>query len=106
MKLYHDRTPSKYIMCLDANNLYGWAMSQYLPCSGFKWLNKKIKESDGHLISKNSSHGFILEVDLEYPDKLHKLHNDYPLVSEKLEISRSMLSKFCSDIAVSVSYKS
>ena len=41
----------------------------------------------------------MLEVDLEYPDKLHDLHNDYPLAPEKLEISQNMLSKYCSDIA-------
>ena len=40
----------------------------------------------------------ILEVDLEYPDDLHGLHNDYPLAPEKLEITQNMLSKYCSDI--------
>ena len=52
MKLYDDRRRSKYITYLDANNLYGWAMSQYLPCSGFKWLNQK--KIDVNLISENS----------------------------------------------------
>ena len=41
MKCYDSSKESKFIMYLDANNLYGWAMSQYLPYSGFKWLNKK-----------------------------------------------------------------
>ena len=41
MQFYEDKKPSKYIMYFDANNLYGWAMSQYLPYSGFKWLNQK-----------------------------------------------------------------
>ena len=43
MKSYNNNKPSKYIMHLDENSLYGWAMSQYLPCSGFKWLNQKEK---------------------------------------------------------------
>ena len=41
MKGYNEKAPSKYIMYLDANNLYGWAMSQYLPTSGFRWLTEK-----------------------------------------------------------------
>ena len=51
------------------------------------------------MVKKNSSVGYILEVDLEYPSELHDLRNDYPLVPEKLEISQKMLSKYCSDIA-------
>ena len=75
-------------------------MSQYLPYSGFKWLNRgKIDNFDVNSISENSSDGYILEVDLEYPDELHELHNDYPLAPEKLEISHNMLSNYCSSIA-------
>ena len=92
--------PSKYIMYLDANNLYGWAMSQYLPYSAFKWLNQKeIDKLCLSSIGENISDGYILEVDLEYLDELHELHNDYPLVPEKLKTSRNMLSKYCSNIA-------
>ena len=50
-------------------------------------------------ISENSSIGYFLEVDLKYQSKLHDFHKNYPLVSEKLEISSDMLSKYCSDIA-------
>ena len=50
-------------------------------------------------VSENSSMGYFLEVDLEYPSELHDSHNDYPLDPEKLEISSDMLSKYCSDIA-------
>ena len=56
-----------------------------LPYSGFKWLNRgEIDNFDVSSISENSSDGYILEVDLEYPDQLHELHNDYPLAQEKL----------------------
>ena len=50
-------------------------------------------------VSENSSVAYILEVDLEYPSKLHDSYNDYPLAPEKLEISQNILSKYCSDIA-------
>lgn len=74
-------------MYYDANNLYGWAMSQPLPYSGFKWcdINKSItKKSNGkYSLQKPKDKVWILEVDLEYPKELHKLHNDYPLAPDK-----------------------
>ena len=99
-KNYDSSKESVFIMYLDANNLYGWAMNQYLPYGGFKWLSKKeINEFDLNLVKENSSVGYILEVDQEYPSELHDLHNDYPLAPEKPEITQDMLSKYCSDIA-------
>ena len=99
MKCYDSGEENKYIVYLGANNLYGWAMSQYLPYSEFKWLNQK--EIDKFCLNsiRCNSIGYILEVDLHYPDKLHKLHNDYSLAPEKLEISHNMLSQYCSNIA-------
>ena len=100
MKNYDSSEKSKYIMYWDANNLYGWGMSQPLPYSDFDFLTKKeINEFCLSSIGENSPIGYILEVDLEYPDELHDSHRDYPLAPEKLEISSDMLSKFCSDIA-------
>ena len=87
-------------MYLDENNLYDCSMSQYLPYSGFRW--SKQKEIDGFDVtsfSENSLHGYIPDVDLEYPDKLHGLHNDFPLVPVKLKIGRNMLPKYCNDTA-------
>ena len=80
------------------NNLYGWAMSEYLPYKGFKWL-KNIDKFDIMSISEKSPIGYFLEVDLEYPDELHELHNDFPLAPEKLAVSSDMLSKYCKKIA-------
>jgi len=99
MKGYDDKAPSKYIMYLDANNLYGWAMSQYLPTGGFKWMtNKKINKLNLAECEDDSKKGLILEVDLEYPKELHDLHNDYPLGPEKVKVTESMLSDYCKKI--------
>ena len=81
------REASKYVNILyfDMNNLYGHAMSQYLPYANFKWV-KNINEIEQKLmkIKSNSSTGYVLEVDLEYPS-LHYEH-DYPLAPEKINI--------------------
>ena len=75
----------KYIQYLDVNNLYGWAMSQYLPVGDFKWLS----EDNIEYYMKNPSNirSCILEVDLEYPEELHDLHSDYPLAPENIEVN-------------------
>ena len=73
-------------------------MSGYLPYGGFKWL-KSVDNSDVNLINENSPIGCILNVDLEYPDELHVLHNDYPLAPEKLVIPYDMLSDYSKKIA-------
>ena len=84
IKEYDEKAPSKYIMYLDADNIYGWAMSQYLPTGGFRWLTEKeINKIDLAKYKKDSEKGVTLEVDLEYPQELHDLHNDYPLAPEK-----------------------
>ena len=97
MKEYDEKASSKYIMYLDANNLYGWAMSQYLPTGGFKWLSEK--EVNLSKFDDESEKGLILEVDLEYPKELHDLHNDYPLAAEKIKVTENMLSPYCKKIA-------
>ena len=100
MKEYDDETPSKYIMYLDANNLYGWAMSQYLPTGGFRWMKQKqIDNIDLAKYNDNNTKGLILEVDLEYPKELHNLHNDYPLGAEKIKVTNDMLSEYSKRIA-------
>ena len=80
-------------MYLDMNNSYGCAMSQYLPYANFKQVKNidKIKQKLIN-IKRNSSTGYILEVDLEYPQELHDIHNDYPLAPEKINIPKKWLS--------------
>ena len=76
-----DTMISTYIMYLDANNLYGWAMSKPLPIHGFEWM--KVDELETWEL-----HSCILEVDLEYPKNLHDLHNDYPLAPEQIVVNK------------------
>ena len=100
MKEYDEKTPSNYIMYLDSNNLYGFAMSQYLPTGGFKWMtDKQINKINLAKYTENSKKGLILEVDLDYPKELHNLHNDYPLGPEKVKVTKDMLSDYCKNIA-------
>ena len=100
MKEYNEKAPSKYIMYLDANNLYGWAISQYLPTGGFKWLTEKqINNLNLAKYQEDSNKGLILEVDLEYPEDLHDDHNDYPVAAEKVKVTENMLSEYSKNIA-------
>jgi hypothetical protein len=95
MESYNPEKPDKHIMYLDANNLYGWAMSQNLPTGGFRWITVK-KKIELERVAENI--GLILEVDLEYPKELHDLHNGYPLAPEKMTITEDMLSWYCNEI--------
>ena len=95
MKEYDEESPSKYVMYLDANNLYSWAMSQYLPTGNFRWMtDKEINKIDLGKYKVDGKKGLILEVDLEYPRELHDLHNDYPVAPEKAKVSKDMLSRY------------
>ena len=80
------------------NNLYGWAISEYLPYEGFKSL-KNVDKFDVMSFNENSPLGYFLEVDFRYPDKLHESHKDYPLAAEKIAVSSNMLLKYCKNIA-------
>ena len=90
MKDYNENKESSYLMYLDANNLYGWAMSQPLPYRDFKWIDPEEIILDNY--HENSNKGIILEVDLEYPEELHDLNNDYPCAPEKIIATNHMLS--------------
>lgn len=77
MQSFDPAKPSSYLMYFDVNNLYGWAMCQPLPCTKFRWLNN-ISNFDLSSIALDSPTGYILEVDLEYPEHLHNVHTDLP----------------------------
>ena len=90
MKNYAKNKESSYIQYLDANNLYGWAMSQKLPVNGFKWI-KDVTEIDEKLIKNydgDSDKGYIFEEDVKYPKKLHNLHSDLPFLPKRMKIDK------------------
>ena len=72
---YNSEEPSTFITYLDKNNLHGWTIREYLPYEKFDWV-RNVDELDVVPINEKSDIGYFLEVDLEYPNKLHELHND------------------------------
>ena len=86
MNDYKKNKESSYIQYLDANNLYGMAMSEKLPIKGFKWMVdiSGIDEKFVKSYNKNSSKGYILKVDVDYPRELQDLHREFPFLREKI----------------------
>ena len=80
---YNQDKEASYIMNLDANNLYGWAMSQHLPVGNFAWSRVFPTEHQIRKWFPTRKWGYIFEVDLEYPEELHDKHNAYFLAQEK-----------------------
>ena len=100
VKKYDSSLEKSFITYWDVNNLYSAAMLEYLPYDEFEWLDDdEIDSIDFNCVSAESYVGYILEVDLEYPSKLHELHNDYPLAPERMRVSKDMLSDYCLSIA-------
>ena len=81
------------------NNLYGYAMSQYLLYGGFKWV-KITNETVNRILNKkdNSLHSYFFEVDLDYPENLHEDHRDFSMAPEKIKIKEEMLSSCCLEV--------
>ena len=90
MKNYDKSKESSYIQYLDANNLYGWAMSQKLPVNDFKWLEdtSEINEEFIKNYDENNDKGYNLEVDVKYPKKLHNIHSDLPFLPKRMKIDK------------------
>ena len=84
--LYNPNKESSYLQYHDANNLYGWTMSQPLPTGKFKWVEIDLDQISDLTTSKIK--GYLLEVDVRYPTDLHDSHNDLPLMCDKMKINK------------------
>ena len=82
MKNYNKHIISSYLMYLDANNLYRWAMSQKVSVNGFKWVTKlsRFKERFIKNYNENGDMVYFLEVDIDYPKELFNLQKDLPFL--------------------------
>ena len=99
MKNFDKNKPTKFIAYLDANNLYGLAMVQKLPCGNYQWCD--VNDFDENTITNlkdDDETGYAFEVDLQYPKELHDLHNDYPVAPENILIKKEMLSNYNKDM--------
>ena len=82
---FNPKSESSYLQYLDANNLYGWAMSQPLPAGGFKWVD--VNPNEISELATRTDKGYVLEVDVSYPKELHNQQNDLPFMCERMEIN-------------------
>ena len=91
MKYYDKNKESSYIQYLDANNLYGAAMSKKLSMKGFKWMDdiSRIDEEFIKGYDDNSNKGYVLEVDVNYLQELYDIHSDMPFLPERMVINKT-----------------
>ena len=92
---YDDQQPTSYITYLDANNLYGAAMTEPLPVGKFRFLaDDQLRAFQLDQVAADSDTGYIVQCDIEYPEALHSKHSDYPLAPEHMTVTKDMLSPF------------
>ena len=91
IKDYDKNKESSYLKYYDVNNLYRWTISQNLPVNNFKWVkdNSKFHESFIKIYNEERDKGYFLEVDGQYPEKLHDFHNDLQFLPEKMQIENN-----------------
>ena len=82
---FDPKSEGSYLQYLDANNLYGWAMSQPLPTGGFRWVD--VNPNEISELATRTDKGYILGVYVSYPIELHNRHNDLPFMCERMEIN-------------------
>ena len=82
--------PESYLMYLDANGLYAWAMTQPLPLNGFQWHDPN--SFDLSMLGSDKGKGYILEIDCEIPEIYHDKLNVYPPAPEKMKVTKDLYS--------------
>ena len=89
-KEYDKNKEYSYIQYLNTDNLYAWAMSQKLPVNGFKWIKHvtEIDEKFTNNYDEDSDKGYMFEVDVKYPRRLHDLHRDLPFLPKRMKIDK------------------
>ena len=87
---YNKNIESSYIQYLDANSLYDWVICHKLPVNNFKWIEDTSKMNEVFIKNyyENIKKGYILEVDVKYPKKLHDLHSDLPFLPKRIKIDK------------------
>jgi len=90
--IYKSTKPNRWIMYLDANNVYGCAMKQLLPVRGFQWVNPELDEV--LTTPDDAPEGYVLKVHLNYPEHLHDAHSDCPLAPEAISVPEQWLSDY------------
>ena len=90
MKNYDKNKELLFLMYVDANNLYGWAMSKKLPADGFEWLNDQSMFTEDFIknYDEEVDVGYLLVVNIEYPKTLHMLHSDLPFLSDRMKVNQ------------------
>ena len=87
---YDENKESSHINYWDVNNLYGWAMSQKFPVNNFKWIEESSQFNKNFIknYDEKSEEGYILENDIQYPEKLYELHGDLPFLPERKKLKK------------------
>ena len=90
MKIYDKNKESSFLMYVDANNLYGWAMSKKLPKDGFKWVDDLSMFTEDFIknYEEECDVGYLLVVDIEYPKTLRMLHSDFPFLPDIMKVNK------------------
>ena len=90
MENYDQNKEPSFLMYVDANNLYEWAMSKKLPVDNFKWVDdlSMFTEDFIKIYDEEGDVGYLLVVDIEYPKTLHMLHSDLPFLPDRMKVNK------------------